>query len=396
MVKSLVLALHRWLGLTIALALIVTGLTGAVLPYQREIGHWLAPEVWKVQAPHPGAVPLSGLALARRVEAETGGSVSYVPLSPAPDRAQAIYVSPRPGGPPVEREVVFANPYTGDITAQVRFADLRDGAVNVMPFILLFHYSLAAGEWGRRILGIAALLWAGVALAGLLLTLRRRGAASAPRVRWWRGERSARPRSLRSATNMHVLHRRIGFWLWPLMLVFAWSAVAFNLDGVHRPVQRFLGAEGLYRPVDNPRPAAGTPMSPAQALAVGQQLMMHEAERLGFTIKKPEALTFDPFGGTIGYYALTSLDGPAGNGSTAVWFDQVSGRQLAFRAPFGDTAADGLDKTFRMLHTAGMFGWPYRVIISLFGLLTAASAFFGVAIWLRKPMIRRVFAGRSR
>ena len=44
-------------GLTIALALVVTGLTGAILPYQRELSQWLAADIWQVERPAPAALP---------------------------------------------------------------------------------------------------------------------------------------------------------------------------------------------------------------------------------------------------------------------------------------------------------------------------------------------------
>src|SRR5690606_3525249 len=123
-------------------------------------------------------------------------------------------------------------------------------------------------------------------------------------------------------------HRAAGLWIFPAMLVFAWSAVAFNLDQVHTPVQRAFGAQGLYRPVTNPLPAPGVPMTWETAVEVGERLMNEEAARRGFEIRGPEALSLNPYAGVTGYYARTSLDGPTQNGSTAVWFDQVSGRPV--------------------------------------------------------------------
>src|SRR5690606_17733984 len=99
---------------------------------------------------------------------------------------------------------------------------------------------------------------------------------------------------------------------------------------------------------------------------------------------RPEALSLAPSANAIGYYARTSLDEPSENGSTVVWFDQVSGAQLGFGKPYGSTAADAIDKTVRVLHTADGLGWPYRVFVSLFGLLTAGMAIAGVVLWVRR------------
>lgn len=386
--RIFLLILHRWAGLTLAFVLVVTGLTGAILPFQRELGVWIAAEVWSVEKPDPSAQPLSGIELARRVEAETGGVVSYIVLAPDPTRTQAIFVSERPEGPVLDYEEVFVDPFTGEIRAKVRYADLRDGAVNVMPFLVSFHYSLSAGEWGRLAMGLAALVWFIEALVGLGLSFPRKARNLGQALRRWGPAWTVR-REQGTLVVTHDLHRAAGLWVWPVMLVFAWSAMAFNLDAVHAPVQRLLGAEGLYQPVVNPAPAAGEPMSPEQAALVGARLMEQEAERRGFTIRGPEALSFNPYAQVTGYYARTSLDGPTENGSTAVWFDQVSGRLISFRPPFGETAADAVDKTARMLHTADFFGWPYRIFVSLFGLLTAIMAIAGVILWWRRSGARR-------
>ncbi|HTN13275.1 MAG TPA: PepSY-associated TM helix domain-containing protein, partial [Sphingomonadaceae bacterium] len=258
------------------------------------------------------------------------------------------------------------------------------GAVNVMPFLVRFHYTLAAGPWGRFVLGLAALIWVPVCLAGLVLSLPRGRKGTLPeRLRTWGPAWKIR-RKQGSRIFAYDLHRASGLWVWPMMLVFAWSAVAFNLDSVHQPVQRFFGAQGLYTPPQNPSPAQGEKLNPQAAVEIGSRLMAREAARQGFTIRGPEAISFNSFAHAIGYYARTSLDGPTDRGSTVVWFDEVSGRQLGFRSPFGSTGADALDKAVRLLHTGDVFGWPYRIFVSLFGLLTAASSIAGVVMWIRR------------
>jgi len=384
-VRALLLIAHRWAGLTITLALVITGLTGAILPFQREISHWVAADIWTVAPPTPGAQPLSGVELMRRVEAQTGGTVRYMPLVLDPDHAQAVFVSPRPDGAALGYGEVFADPYTGAIRARVRYGDLRDGPINLMPFLLNFHYTLAAGPTGRLLLGAAALIWCGVCVLGFWLSLPQRRSGVNWRTvlrRWWPawGLRTRQG----PVAFAYDLHRASGLWLWPAMLVFAWSAVAFNLGGVHEPVQRFFGAQGLYRPVPNPAPAQGHPMTPEQAVVVGARLMAQQAARDGFTVHAPGALSFNAGAQAIGYYARTSLDGATRQGSTAMWFDAVSGRSLAFRPPYGTTRADALDKMVRMLHTAELFGWPYKLFVSAFGLLTAGMALAGFWLWARR------------
>jgi uncharacterized iron-regulated membrane protein len=96
---SLLVAVHRWAGLAIALVLVVAGLTGAILPYQRELSVLAAPQVWRAPPPTSGAALLSGIDLMQRVEAETGGVVRYMPLGLDGRYAQAVFIGPRPDGP---------------------------------------------------------------------------------------------------------------------------------------------------------------------------------------------------------------------------------------------------------------------------------------------------------
>ena len=386
----LVLA-HRWLGLTIAIVLLVAGLTGAVLPFSADLNHMASPKLWAAAPPTPGAPLLSGIALMHKVEQQTGGVVRFMPLQLDPHFAQAVFVGARPGGPSLGYEEVIADPYTGAIRQKTVYGRLSDGPVNLVPFLMELHYELAAGPTGYLLFGCAALIWVFVSLIGFYLTLPARSARAAARASWlqrWAPAWQMRPKA-GALPFTFDLHRVGGLWVWPVMLVFAWSAVAFNLPQVHDPVHRALGARGLFTAPRNVDPADGTVMSPEAAVQRGRVLMDEQARQRGFTVEGGWALSLNPSAHTMGYYARTSLDRPIEKqGSTAVWFDQVDGRFLELQAPFGRTAADSFDKWVQVLHRADVFGLPYRLFVSLFGLLVASSAATGVILWTRRQMRR--------
>ncbi len=374
---------HRWAGLTIAMVLVVAGATGAVLPYDADLNHWAAPKLWGAAPPAPGVQPLSGIELMRRVEHQTGAVVSYMPLRLDPHFAEGVFVAAKPGHARLNFDEVIADPYSGAVRRKVLYGRLADGRVNVIPFLLQLHYSLAAGPAGSLTFGLAALVWVFVCILGFYLTLPPHNVWSAW-LKLWRPAWSVRTGAGFRAL-LYDTHRAGGLWLWPIMLVFAWSAVAFNLPQVHDPVNRALGGRGLYEAPANLHPAEGEPMSLEAAVARGQALMSEEAGRRGFTIERGYALTLSPRAHAIGYYARTSLDHPAEEqGSTLVWFDAVDGRFLGFQPPFGTTIADGIDKWFRELHVAGVFGLPYKILVSLVGLMITALSLAGVILWVRR------------
>jgi uncharacterized iron-regulated membrane protein len=376
-----------------ALVLVVAGLTGAILPFQRDLNRLAAPEVWAVEPPGPNAKLLSGIELKQRVEAQTGGIVTYVTLAIEEGYATAVFVAARPGAAPLGYNEVIVDPYTGTVRRRVQYGNICEGMVNLMPFLVQAHYSLAAGKWGRLAFGAAAVLWCAECLLGLWVTLPKPGRKRGLWLGRWAPAWRLRIGQGRTAF-LYDLHRAAGLWLLPVMLIFAWSGVAFNLQQVHTPVQRLLGAEGLYHPPTNDAPAFGT-MSDVRALERGRVLMAQEAARRGFAVIAPAAITWNTSAKAIGYYALTSLDGPTRRGSTLVWFDAGSGRQLEFRPPYGATPADAVDKATRLLHVADLFGWPYKIFVSIFGLLASGMAMAAVVLWLRRS-VRLASSGRTR
>ncbi|MEA1120335.1 PepSY domain-containing protein, partial [Klebsiella pneumoniae] len=69
------------------------------------------------------------------------------------------------------------------------------------------------------------------------------------------------------------LHRAGGLWIWPMLLVFAWSGVAFNLTPVYSPVMRVFGASDLREQlVPLPRPRVDPGLDFTAALGTGRRL----------------------------------------------------------------------------------------------------------------------------
>lgn len=85
--------LHRWFGVATALFLFMAGLTGAIIAWDHELDAALNPSFFKA---HSDAPALSGLELARRVEAaDPRLQVTYLPLGAEPGHTLQMMVLPR-------------------------------------------------------------------------------------------------------------------------------------------------------------------------------------------------------------------------------------------------------------------------------------------------------------
>lgn len=390
MSRQLWVIAHRWAGLTMAFFLIVAGATGIVLPFVEELTLASRPALSAAAPPTLGARPLDGATLAERIERQTGARVAGLSLDIAPDHIASAYVTARPGGPALGYDTVWADPYSGKVRLAYRNGVPGDGLQAIPYFLLLVHYSLALGDWGTWAFGIAALVWTIDCFVGFYLTLPVHTKRAVSLQSWWSRWRPAWTlrRRVRGYKLTFDLHRAGGLWLWPVMLVFAWSGVGFSLPQVHVPVMHLLGATDevplpvLATPLDTP------PIALRAAVATGARLLRAEAARRGFAVERPHYISYDAGSGLYRYDARTSLDVVDAGGRTTLWFSAVDGRLVRFAAPLAGSAADKTSRWFAMLHMAQVFGLPYRIFVSALGLAVAGLSVTGVLIWTRKRSAR--------
>ena len=118
--RKVLVLLHRWFGLGIALFLLQAGITGALIAWDHEIDAFLNPELYVSAAPADAEL-LSPLRLAEIVEARDPRlEVTYLPLAVEPGHTVLMGVDsrrdPATGKPYVLGfDQVAVNPATGDI-----------------------------------------------------------------------------------------------------------------------------------------------------------------------------------------------------------------------------------------------------------------------------------------
>jgi uncharacterized iron-regulated membrane protein len=389
---------HRWAGLTIALFLAIAGFTGIFLAWITEIEGAISPQLFHVAAPYEGARPLPPEVLRSRVLARyPGGEINYMPLRR--DAGKSVFFGVERVDPSTgvlvpwsdDWDQLFVDPYTGKELGRRKWGDISQGTVNLMPFVYRLHYSLALGEYGALAFGIAALIWTLDSFVGFYLTLplriRRVGAAPAGGPGWWRRWKpSWIVRWGSSAYKLNFdMHRAGGLWIWPMLLVFAWSSVAFNLTPVYAPVMKLFGAVDTRTelPVlDKPdyHPALDT----AAAIRRGAELARTEMARRGLTAGRADAISYSPESGAYAYSFTSGRDFTEEGGRSSVAFGARDGRLLQVDLPTGQNGANTFTNWIMALHMGMVFGLPYRIAVSLIGALVTMLSVTGVVIWMKK------------
>lgn len=380
--------LHRWVGLAMAGFLVVVGLTGSLLAFKSELEHLITPELYAT--PRSTPAPLDLATLVDRAEAAIPrGEVSGVYLV-EPDQ---VVVSMRPRQDAQGKlydlgfNQLYLDPWTGAVLGRRNWGDITQGRINLIPFIDKLHYALALDMTGVWILGIVALVWTLDCFIGFYLTLP---AGNGGFWRRWKPAWLVKRNAGTFRLNFD-LHRAGGLWVWPMLLIFAWSSVSMNLwDTVYTWTTR---AVVDYHPTWTELAALAQPRETPKldfrtALATGERIMAEQAALHDFTVEQPVGFGYQPNRGVYSYSVRSSHDIRDKVAGTAVFFDGDTGALRLLDLPTGQYSGNTITSWLAALHTADVFGFPYRIFVSVLGLVINMLCLTGVYIWWKKRCAR--------
>ncbi|WP_256327470.1 PepSY domain-containing protein [Variovorax sp. EL159] len=392
--------LHRWAGLVTAAFLLMAGLTGSLLAFEDSLEAWLNPALFVVDA-RPATSALDPFVLRERAQlaAPPQALVDTVILNRHDGRSLRFILSaridPKTGQPfALDVDELFMNPYSAAVLGTRLWGASLFRRETAISFLYRLHYSLAmSAPWSARVLGAVGLLWTLNCLIGFGLTLPRRAPARSSTGSlpgWWRRWRSAwRVAPSGSVARLMLdLHRAPGLWLWPVLLVFAWSSVMLTLrDSVYRPVMSLgVVSQDLWAGVPSrPVPMAQPVLDWRAAHAAGRQALSTLAREKNFVVEAERDLRLDRAHGVYVYRVRSSLDIRDAAGATAVLIDADSG---ALRGFAGGGKGNVLEDWLGALHMARVFGTPYKLFVALLGLVVALLSATGVLMWVRRTRTR--------
>ncbi|MFM0037454.1 PepSY-associated TM helix domain-containing protein [Paraburkholderia strydomiana] len=382
--------LHRWFGVATALFLFVAGLTGAIIAWDHELDAALNPSFFKV---HTEAPALSGLELARRVEAaDPRLQVTYLPLTAEPGHTLQMMVLPRTNPAtkqpyPLDFNQIAVDPATGEIQGRREWGAVSLAPINLIPFIYKLHYTLHlpfAGsiDTGTWLMGIVGIVWLFDSVIALVLSF--------PSVKAWRKSFAFRLKRGGYALTFD-LHRSGGVWIWGLLMVIALTSISMNLSGpVVRPVVSRLSTL-TPDPINNPE-ILRAPQPGDQVLSREQIFKLAEQAGKSMNLAAPPggiyyAEFLHAYG--VGFYAPGNDHGDIGLGNPWMYWDAVTGKLLGKTIPGKGTAGDIFMQVQFPLHSGRILGLGGRILMSVMGIAVAVLSATGLLIWLKKLNARR-------
>lgn len=377
--RPILVGVHRYVGLTIALFLAVAGLTGSILAFQAELDMAINPRLFLAE--QTGKPPLSIGQLVASVEADDPDArASWVRFEYPPHQTVSVFVRPRPGVAALDYEQVLIDPNTGTILGRRSWSELRLDRAHVIPFIIRLHYSLhIPGRAGIWLLGGVAVVWTMDCFIGFMLTLPR----GRPFWQKWKTSWAIKPRAGPYRLNFD-LHRAGGLWLWVVLFLLAISSISLNLNSeVFRPVLSVLLATAPTTSIQAPHATSRTTIDIDKAMRLAKQ----EARRREWN-ESPSALTISPIGKP---YSVRFGRVEAGLGASILLVSAIDGSIIraneAGSGPAGEVIAD----LMHPIHSGQIIGLPGRIVICIAGLAVTMLSITGVYIWWKKrgPRVAR-------
>ena len=383
--RAMLVKLHRYVGLSVALFLVVAGLTGSVLAFQTEIDGWLNPRLFTIEQPGR-TLPLS--ALVSRIEAAVpGGSVRGITLPNDEHGSLRVSLAARGEGPIVQDEI-FADGATGRIMGGRLWGAARFDRPHLIPFLYRLHYSLhLPGSWGIWLMGGVALAWMLDCVVGFYLTLPR----GKPFWKKWRPIWKIK-RGAGSYRLTLDLHRAFALWLWGVLFLLALTSVAFNLNTqVFRPILTALlpTSPSIWdRPAPATLPQQRVDWDRAAARAIG------EAARRGWSERAVSRISLAREEGF--YLVRLGSAHQAGFGPASVFVATDTGQVLSTERGGEGKAGDVVDALVYPIHSGQIAGLPGRILICLSGLVVAMLSVTGIIVWWKKRAPLAITRQRAR
>lgn len=364
------LSVHRWLGLTVGLVLVLIGLTGSLLVFDHAIDEWLNPELLLTE----GSGQTHSIAqMIDTAEASTGdpSSPAIAVSRPRVDNGVWTVWFARGETESPKFLAVHVDPYSGAVTGS------RIWGEDLMSWIYRLHFQLVAGFTGSVLVGLIGIILLVSIATGIYL--------------WW----PLWKHSLRSAFAIRRgrkfsfdLHKTLGIGSAALLTVVAFTGVYMEFPYVFTAVAKtFTSVTDGEPELASAKQASRDPLTPDQALEIAKQTF-------------PGA-TFDhlhPPTGEYGTYEVAFRQPDeiqTSFGRSQVFMDQYSGEVLEVRSPGTFTTADAFFAWQFPLHNGEAFGLVGRWVILLLGLTPAILYVSGATVWWRRRRSKRSRSSKS-
>jgi uncharacterized iron-regulated membrane protein len=339
------------LALLAGLPLLVQGVTGAFLSYEREIRNGLGDGRMEETLGRLGIVDLEKRAAAQL----GGGEIRW--LIWFEDPGEPVWIRWR--GADGEEASHLADPGTGNLLAASTAWHRR------FEWILSIHRNLGVSRPGQVVMGASALALAAILLSGLVLQVKR-----SRRLRNFFGIEN-RKRRRAGPRGWRWWHATLGVWITPLLLLLALTGPVWSFGSYRALIGWLTASEPGYGAVPELAIEADAAVDRAAILAGAEALdPLTGAKRLIFPSGPGQAARFE----------WAPEDAPYENFRSRAWLHPQTGDLLELRPLSEYTRAESVIRWAYPLHI-GKWGGPLTQFLHFLAALSIPF-FTATGLWL--------------
>ena len=357
--RLLLLWLHRWTGIILALFVVMIGLSGASLVFHDEIAHQVrVPEVALTSAPS-----LSADAIAASVR-RSFPDWQYQTLIWPEDASSPWFAEVRKGQVGAVGETalaIYLHPQTGEVLKA------HDYSRSAWRWLQLLHFNLLSGRNGRLANGILGLATLFSVLTGVCV--------------WWPARRG-KPllRINRSASMNRVMwetHQVAGVYTTAFMIAACLTGSYFAWRGpVHQAIatvfpMRFMNQAVL--PINPPPQGKSLPIE-SFLPAISAMIPAYPVTRVIFPERPDAPIRFIVYEGSRSqFYKASNL-----------FFHPTTGELLRADLIRDRLTGDSIVQWIGAVHYGAFGSWPVKLLWLLGGVLFPVIAITGLIVWMNK------------
>jgi uncharacterized iron-regulated membrane protein len=361
--------LHRYIGLVVGLLLIIIGLSGSVLVFQREIDAFVISQRFgQVIAPeNPAQKIIPVEAIIDRIkdqfkdQPETSVRAIAIPNKPSNPYVATVQLKNK------RLAQVYVNPYLGEIMG------VRDRDSSWIGITLDLHRKFLSGKTGEAIAGFVALFLFILCMTGIGLWKGWRNLRAGFKIAW-----KATP------IKLHLdIHHVSGVIVVVFLTAIAFTGFCWSFSDQTKPI--------IYAATFTTEPEKNT----SKFLSGKSSLSLSELLEKSDSVFPNAVTTFISFPQKTKDAIRIGKKQPQESeerGNTRIWLDQYSGKVLQIQDGLNLSRADAVLSFFAPIHNGTYGGIPTRVLYVFVGLSPLVLFVTGVNLF----KIRKWGRGRWR
>jgi uncharacterized iron-regulated membrane protein len=356
--RRFIFQIHLYTGLLIGALITLIGLTGSLLVFGPEIDEVLNPNLLRVS---PQGEPVSIQMVIDTVRQNyPGHNLTRIKLPRDNQHPYEVWLNFAEG------MKVYVNPYTNQILGS------RTNGNSIKEFLHVLHTEMLAGEIGKTVIGISAILLLLLIMTGVIV--------------WWPGRKHLRrgltiQREASWKRINHDIHNVFGIFAMPLLLLSAITGVYLIF---HAPFERVVA--WLTRSSPRPAPPRAVSHNGEGFLPLDRIVKNADAALPGV---KTTWVVFpsSPAAPIIVRKKLPAEIHPEGR--SFVYIDPCSGEVLLLENALQTPPGTRMINTLYPLHTGVAGGFFTRVLQFICGLVPAVLYVSGFIKWWNRIVVTK-------